>query len=182
MHSPELIWDGELDSGSRGAALVANLESRKPPSGASIALKESHAFIEIGTQSWWAAATWVVSGLMIWFGLTTSNWYLLVLAPFMMGAALMQTFGRISILVKDDRISVFEGIGGVGRRRSMPLHEIQRVEYAVKHGRGGSTAWIVIHDASHSVKFGRHLNDEQIRFVIALLLDATNSNRAPRAE
>jgi hypothetical protein len=48
---------------------------------------------------------------------------------------------------------------------------IQRVEYAVKRGRGGSTSWIVLNDA----KFGRHLNEEQIRFVIALLLDATRS-------
>jgi hypothetical protein len=175
VQSPELIWDGELDSGSREAALVSDLQSREPPVGTSISLRHSHTLIEITTRSWWALATWAVSLLMIWFGLTSINWFLLVLAPFMIGAAIMQSLGRISILIRDERISVFEGVGGIGRRREMPLREIQRVEYAAKHGRGGSTAWIVLHDADRKMKFGRHLNDEQIRFVIALLLDATRS-------
>ncbi|HTB16431.1 MAG TPA: hypothetical protein VK752_32915 [Bryobacteraceae bacterium] len=174
MHSPELIWDGELDSGSRGAALVADLGSSAPPEGVSISLRDSHAFIEIATRSWWALATWVVSALMIWFGLTSDNWFLLVLSPFMMGAAIMQSFGRICILIRDQQLSVFEGVGGIGKRRAMPLSAIRSVEYAVKRGRGGSTAWIVIH-ADRDVKFGRHLNGEQIHFVIAFLLDATRS-------
>jgi hypothetical protein len=164
-----------LDSGNRGAALVAHLESCAPPAGASIALKESHAFIEITTRSWWAIATWAVSALMVGFGLTSSNWFLLVLAPFMIGAAMMQSFGRICILVDEETVRVFEGVGGIGWRRSMPLREIQRIEYAVKRGRGGSTAWIVIDDGRRKLKFGRHLNEEQIHFVIALLLDAMRS-------
>ncbi len=175
MQSPELIWDGELDSGSREAELVHKLQSREPPAGVSISLRPSHTFIEMTTRSLWAIATWAVSGLMIWFGLTSSNWFLLVLAPFMIGAAIMQSLGRLWILIKDEQLVLFEGVGGIGRRREMPLREIQRVEYAAKHGRGGSTAWIVLHDADRKVKFGRHLTDEQIRFVIAFLLDATRS-------
>jgi hypothetical protein len=171
VKSPELIWDGEIDSGSREAELVADLQSREPPAGISISLRESHAFIEITTRSWWALATWTVSGVMLWFGLT-NNWYLLVLAPFMMAAAVMQSLGRIWILVQDDQLRIFEGAGGIGRRREIALRTIQSVEYAAKHGRGGSTAWIVLHEAGRDVKFGRHFNDEQIRFVIAFLLDA----------
>ena len=166
----ELIWDGELDLGRRGAALVAELESRQYPAGVSVSLKASHAFVEIPTRSYWALVTWTVSALMIWFGLA-SNWFLLVLAPFMMGAAIMQSLGRVSVLIKDERVRIFEGIGGIGRRIEIPLRGIRRVEYAVKRGRGGSTSWIVLNDA----KFGRHLNEDQIRFVIALLLDATRS-------
>jgi hypothetical protein len=89
----------------------------------------------------------------------------------MIGAAIMQSLGRVSILIKDERVRVFEGIGGIGRRIEIPLRGIRRVEYVVKRGRGGSTSWIVLNHA----KFGRHLNEEQIRFVIALLLDATRS-------
>jgi hypothetical protein len=175
VHSPELIWDGVLDSGTRVAALVADLASTQPPAGVSISLAESHAFVEITTRSWWAIATWVVSALMVGFGLTSSNWYLLVLTPFMVAAAIMQSFGKICILVRDERVSVFEGVGGIGKRREIALRAIESVEYAVKHGRGGSTAWIVIHEAKRSVKFGRHLNEAQIHFVIAFLMDATRS-------
>jgi hypothetical protein len=175
VHSAGLIWDGVLDSGSRIAALVADLASREPPAGVSISLTKSHAFVEIATRSWWAIATWTVSALMVGFGVTSSNWFLLVLTPFMMGAAVMQSFGRICILLHDEQVNVFEGVGGIGRRREVSLRTIESVEYAVKHGRGGSTAWIVIHDGKRKVKFGRHLNDEQIHFVIAFLLDATRS-------
>jgi len=175
VHSPELIWDGVLDSGTRVAALVADLASKQPPKGVSISLTESHAFVEITTRSWWAIATWAVSALMVWFGLTSSNWYLLILTPFMVTAAIMQSFGRIWILLRDEHVSVFEGVGGIGKRREVSLRAIESVEYAVKHGRGGSTAWIVIHEAKRKVKFGRHLNEAQIHFVIAFLLDATRS-------
>jgi hypothetical protein len=175
VKSPELVWDGELDSGSREKELATGLESGRFPEGVSIAVRRSHAFVEVSTRSMWAVATWIVSAVMIGFGLTTSNWYLVVLAPFMVGAAIMQTLGRICILIQDEQVSVFEGVGGIGRRREMLLRTIERVEYAVKHGRGGSTAWIVLHDADRALKFGRHLNDEQIRFVIALLMDATRS-------
>ncbi len=175
MHSAGLIWDGVLDSGSRVAALVADLASREPPAGVSISLTKSHAFVEITTRSWWAIATWAVSALMVGFGVTSSNWFLLVLTPFMVGAAVMQSFGRICILIRDEHVSVFEGVSGIGRRREVSLRTIESVEYAVKHGRGGSTAWIVIHDEGRKVKFGRHLNEEQIHFVIAFLLDATRS-------
>ena len=175
MKSPELIWDGELDSGSREAALTVALESGRFPRGVSVSLNRSHAFVEVTTRTMWALATWAVSLVMIWFGLTSSNWFLLVLAPFMVGAAIMQSLGRICILIRDERIRVFEGVGGIGRRREMLLRAIERIEYAVKHGRGGSTSWIVLHEADRDLKFGRHLNDEQIRFVIALLLDAARS-------
>jgi len=151
------------------------LESGRFPKGVSIALKRSHAFVEVSTRTLWALATWAVSAVMVWFGLTSTNWFLLALAPFMMGAAIMQSLGRISILIRDEQVRVFEGVGGIGRRRVMALRRIERVEYAAKHGRGGSTAWIVLHDADRDMKFGRHLNQEQIRFVIALLLDATRS-------
>jgi hypothetical protein len=175
VHSAELIWDGVLDSGSRVAALVADLASRQPPAGVSISLTEFHAFVEITTRSWWAIATWAVSALMVGFGVTSSNWYLLVLTPFMMTAAIMQSFGRVCILVRDEQVSVFEGVGGIGKRSEIALRAIESVEYAVKRGRGGSTAWIVIHEGKRKVKFGRHLNEEQIHFVIAFLLDATRS-------
>jgi hypothetical protein len=160
----ELIWDGELDSGRRIAALIADLEAGNPPAGVSIS--RTHSFVEIPTRSYWAIATWAVSAIMIAFGLTANNWMLLVLAPFMLSAAIMQSFGRVSILIRDAHVSVFEGIGGVGRSFRLPLAGVQRVEYAVKHGRGGSTSWIVLNDA----KFGRYLNEEQKRFVIAFLL------------
>ena len=154
---------------------MAGLQVRHPE-GVSIGLNRSHALLEIPTRSYWAFATWAVSALMIWFGLTSDNWYLLVLSPFMIGAAIMQTFGRVCVLIKDQQVSVFEGIGGVGRRIRMPLRTIQRVEYAVKHGRGNSTTtWIVLHADGRDVKIGRHLNEEQIQFVIALLLDAIQS-------
>lgn len=162
----ELIWDGELDSGPRIAALVADLQSGNRPAGVSVS--EKHSFVEIPTRSYWAVATWTVSAIMIAFGLTANNWMLLVLAPFMISAAIMQSFGRVSILIRDAHVRVFEGIGGVGRSFRLPLAAMQRVEYAVKHGRGGSTSWIVLNDA----KFGRHLNEEQKRFVIAFLLQA----------
>lgn len=172
MHSPDLIWDGELDSGSRVEALEDILKFGQPPEGLAISRAKNHSFVEASTRSLWALATWAVSGVMIWFGLTSSNWYLLVLAPFMVGAAIMQTLGRICILVQNEQLTVFEGVGGVGLRRKMPLRAIERVEYAVKRGRGGSTAWIVIRDGGRAVKFGRHLNEAQIHFVIAFLLDA----------
>lgn len=175
MKFPELVWDGQVDAGSREEALALALESGYFPKGVSVSLKRSHAFVEVSTRSMWAIATWAVSGIMIWFGLTSTNWFLLVLAPFMMGAAIMQTLGRICILIRDEQLSVFEGVGGIGRQREMPLRTIERIEYAVKHGRGGSTAWIVVHAADRALKFGRHLNDEQIRFVIALVMDATRS-------
>lgn len=166
----ELIWEGERDSGQRGAELVDELQFRERPEGVSVSLKGSHAYIEIPTRSYWALATWTVSMLMIGFGLT-GNWILLVLAPFMMAGATMQSLGRVTILIKDERVRVFEGVGGIGRRIEMALRGIRRIEYVAKHGRGGSTSWIVLNGA----KFGRHLNEEQIRFVIALLLDATRS-------
>jgi hypothetical protein len=168
----KLIWDGELDSGSRVEALADILRFGQPPAGLAMSRVKSHSFVEASTRSWWALATWAVSGVMIWFGLTSSNWFLLVLAPFMIGAAMMQTLGRIYILIRDEQLTVFEGVGGVGLRRKMLLREIERVEYAVKRGRGGSTAWIVIRDGGRAVKFGRHLNEQQIHFVIAFLLDA----------
>ena len=154
---------------------MAGLQLRRPE-GVSIGLNESHAFVEIPTRSYWALVTWAVSALMIWFGLTSDNWFLLVLAPFMMGAAIMQTFGRVSVLIKHEQVGVFEGVGGIGRRIQMSLRTIQRVEYAVKHGRANSTTtWIVLHADGRDVKFGRHLTEEQIQFVIALLLDAIQS-------
>jgi hypothetical protein len=166
----ELIWDGESDSGQRGLELVDELQFRQHPEGVSVSLRASHAFVEIPTRSYWALATWTVSALMIAFGLA-ENWILLALAPFMIAAAIMQSLGRVSILIKDERVRIFEGAGGIGRHIELPLRGIHRVEYAVKRGRGGSTSWIVLNDA----KFGRHLNEEQIRFVIGLLLDATGS-------
>jgi hypothetical protein len=175
VHSPELIWDGAIDSGGRAEALMAGLQMRHPE-GLAIGLNPLHAFVEIPTRSYWALVTWAVSALMIWFGLTSDNWYLVVLSPFMIGAAIMQTFGRVCVLIKNEQVSVFEGVGGVGRRIQMPLRTIQRVEYAVKHGRGKSTTtWIVLHADGRDVKIGRHLNEEQIQFVIALLLDAIQS-------
>jgi len=174
VKSPALIWEGELDSGSRAAALSAFL-SAGPPDGVAISLNLSHCFVEIPTRSNWAIATWAVSAVMVGFGLTSSNWFLLFLAPFMIGAAAMQSFGRIWILVRDERVVVFEGVGGIGWRREMDLRTIQRVEYAVKRGRGGTTEWIVVQDAGRNLKFGRHLNHEQICFTIALLLDAVES-------
>jgi len=162
----QLIWDGELDSGVRASTLAAILKY-PPPAGISV----SRNFLEVSTRSLWALATWAVSAVMLWFGLTSDNWYLLALAPFMVGAATMQTLGKVSILLRGDRITVFEGVGGIGKRRTIAVRPIQNVEYAVKHGRGGSTAWIVI----DGVKFGRHLNDAQIQFVIAFLLDAAGS-------
>ncbi len=155
----QLIWDGELDSGARAAALAA-IRKYPPPPGVAV----SRCFLEVSTRSLWALATWAVSGVMVWFGLTSENWYLLALAPFMVGAAIMQSFGKISILVRDRQVILFEGVGGIGRRRMLPA--VHRVEYAVKRGRGGATAWIVIDGA----KFGRHLTERQIEFVIAFLL------------
>ena len=169
----ELIWDGERDSGSRAAALIAALQSREPPAGVHVFLEDSR--IEISTRSAWAFATWAVSALMIWFGRTSDNWFLLALSPFMGAAAIMQSLGVIGILIGDEQLTVFEGIAGIGRRIRMPLRGIQRVEYKAKHGRGGSTGWIVLHNANRHVKFGRHLNDEQIEFVIAFLLDSSQS-------
>jgi hypothetical protein len=179
VQSPELLWDGQLDSGDRVAELTADLASCEPPLGVSASASRTHAFVEIATRSNWAFVTWAVSAVMLWLGRTTDNWFLLVLFPFMAGAAIMQTWGRVCIVVKDGQVSVFEGIGGVGRRHDIPLRAIERVEYAVKRGRGGSTAWIVLNlvldGAGRQVKFGRHLNEAQIRFVIAFLLDATQS-------
>ena len=175
MNPPELIWDGERDSGSRREALVAGLESGRHPKGLSVSLTKSHAFIEIPTRSGWAIVTWSVSAIMVWFGLTSLNWFLLVLAPFMAAAAIMQSFGRVLILLREPEVRVFEGVGGIGRRLEMPLRSIQRIEYAVKRGRGGTTTWIVLSDGARDLKFGRHLNDEQIQFVIAFLLDAARS-------
>lgn len=170
----QLIWDGKPDSGARGAELVAGLQSNQPPEGVSVSLKESRVFVEIPIRSYWAIATSLVSAIMIWFGFE-SNWFLLVLAPFMIGAAIMQSFGRVSILIQDERARVFEGLAGLGRRMRIPLRAIQRIEYAVKRGKGGSTTWIVVNDQ----KFGRHLNEQQKRFVIALLLDACNHLKPP---
>jgi hypothetical protein len=169
----ELIWDGERDLGSQVTALARILEASQPPAGVSVSLDDAQATIEISTRSAWAFATWAVSAIMVWFGLTSDNWLLLVLAPFMAGGAIMQSFGKVSILVADSEVRVFEGVAGIGRRVKMPLRGIQRIEYAVKRGRGGTTTWIVLND----VKFGRHLNDDQIRFVIALLLDAMRSDK-----
>jgi hypothetical protein len=162
----QLIWEGELDSGGRAEALIDRL--RHPPEGLSISSDRS--CVEAHTRSMWALATWAVSAVMVWFGLTSDNWFLLVLAPFMVGGAIMQTLGTVRILVRDGRVSVFEGVGGIGLRRKMRLGAIHSVEYAVKHGRGGATGWIVIHEGKRAVKFGRHLNDEQRRFVIGFLL------------
>jgi hypothetical protein len=175
VHSPELVWEGEVDSGPRVAALVAGLQSSAPPKGVSVSLRDSHTFIEIPTRSWWALATWTVSALMVWFGVTAENWYLLALSPFMMGAAIMQSLGKVSLLIRTGRLTVFEGIGGIGKRHEMQLGAIQRIEYAVKKGRGGSTAWIVIYDPTGHLKFGQHLNEDQLHFVIAFLLDVTRS-------
>jgi hypothetical protein len=171
----ELIWDSERDLGSQVAALARILESGKPPAGVSISLEDSQATIEISTRSAWAFATWAVSAIMVWFGLTSDNWFLLVLAPFMAGGAIMQSFGKVSIVIADSEVRVFEGVAGIGRRVRMQLRSIQRIEYAVKRGRGGSTTWIVLNDGARDIKFGRHLNDDQIRFVIAFLLDAMRS-------
>jgi hypothetical protein len=102
---------------------------------------------------------------MLWFA--SENWLLLVLVPFMVGAAIMQSFGRVSIIIRDSNVNIFEGVLGVGRRLKVPLSAIRRIEYCVKRGRGGSTAWILLNDG----KFGRHLNQEQSRFVIAFLLE-----------
>jgi len=124
----------------------------------------------------WAIATWAVSAVMLGFGLISNNWFLLVLAPFMVCGAMMQSLGRVSVLIGDAQISVFEGVGGVGKRRRIALRGVQSIEYAVKHGRGGSTAWIVIHGAGTEVKFGRHLNQEQIYFVMAVLMDAARKD------
>lgn len=171
----ELIWDGERDLGSQVTALAWILESGERPAGVSISLEDSEAAIEISTRSAWAFATWAVSAIMVWFGLASDNWLLLVLAPFMAGGAVMQSFGKVSILVNDSEVRVFEGVEGIGRRVRMQLRSIQRIEYAVKRGRGGSTTWIVLDDGTRDIKFGRHLNDDQIRFVIAFLLDAMRS-------
>jgi hypothetical protein len=167
----ELIWDGEQDAGGRAEGLVAALQSNPHPDGVLVALNGSHVLVEIPTQSSWAFATWTVAAIMIGFGFESNSWFLLMLAPFMVGAAMMQSMGKVAILIRDEQVTVFEGVGGIGRRRAVPLRAIQRVEYAVKRGRGGATAWIVVND----MKFGRHLNDEQIQFVIALLLDARRS-------
>jgi hypothetical protein len=175
VKSPDLIWDGQADAGSHEAELAAALESGRFPEGVSVALHPSHAFVEVSTRSLWALATWGVCAVMLWFGLTSSNWFLLVLLPFMIGAAIMQSLGRICILIRDQQVKVFEGVGGIGWWREMPLRAMEHIEYAVKHGRGGQTTWIVLHDGDRKMKFGRHLNDEQIRFVIALLLDARRS-------
>jgi len=128
--------------------------------------------IDFDIRSFWALATWAVTALMLWFGLTSDNWFLLVLAPFMMGAAMMQSFGQVRIRVKGEQLAVFEGVAGIGKRIEMPLHAIQRIEYVVKRGRGGSTSWIVINDGSRSAKFGRYLNDAQERFAMAFLLSS----------
>jgi hypothetical protein len=169
----QLIWDGKLDSGSGAAALVADFRSHPVPEGLSIS--SDRTFVEGSTRSIWALATWAVSAVMIWFGLTSDNWFLLVLAPFMVGAAVMQTLGTVRILIRDQQVTLFEGVGGIGLRRRMPLDSIQSVEYAVKRGRGGATAWIAIHQGKRALKFGRHLTDEQRQFVIAFLLDAARS-------
>jgi hypothetical protein len=178
VNSPELIWDGELDAGNRVAALSDILRFGQPPAGLQISMNQSHSFVEVTTRSMWALVTWAVSAVMLGLGLTTSNWYLLALAPFMVGGAIMQSVGRICILVRDEQVSVFEGVGGLGRTREMALGSIKSVEYAVKHGRGGSTAWIVIHDDGRDVKFGQHLSEDQLHFVIAFLLDAMKSRTA----
>jgi hypothetical protein len=172
----ELIWDGERDLGSQVTTLARILESGRPPAGVFVSLEDSLATIEISTRSAWAFATWAVSAIMVWFGLISDNWLLLVLAPFMAAGALMQSFGKVSILVNDSEVRVFEGVAGIGRRVQMTLRSIQRIEYAVKRGRGGSTTWIVLNDGARDIKFGRHLNEEQIRFVIASLLDAMRSD------
>jgi hypothetical protein len=169
----ELFWNGKRDSGSRAETLVSRLQSREPPAGVQVILEDSR--IDISTRSAWAFATWSVSAMMIWIGLTSTNWFLLALAPFMIAAAIMQSWGRTSIVVQDERVRVFEGVGSVGRRNRVALRSITRIEYAVKNGNGGSTTWIVLHDGRREIKFGRHLNEEQIHFVIAFLLDATRS-------
>ncbi len=164
----QLIWDGEIDSGKRVAALAEILRLNPIPAG----VHRSACSVEISTRSAWAIVTWAVSAVMIWFGVTAENWYLLVLAPFMVGAAIMQSLGRICVLIRDGQVEVFEGVGWIGRRRKLPLGSFRSLEYAVKRGRGGSTAWIVIHGSERDVKFGRHLNEEQIHYVLAFLLDA----------
>ncbi len=175
VNFPELIWDGELDAGSRVRALSAALESNEPPAGIAVALTNSHSLIEVHTRSFWAVATWAVAAIMVLFGIASENWTLVALSPFMMAAAVMQSWGKISIVIRDGEFSVFEGVGGVGRRIKMALAAIQQVQYAVKHGRGGSTSWVVLKGAGCELKFGRHLTDEQIRFTIAVLLDAVRS-------
>jgi hypothetical protein len=162
----ELVWDGEIDTGTRRRELLASLN--KPPAGVLVFLDDSG--LDISTQSAWAFATWAVTALMIWFGLTSDNWFLLVLAPFMAGAAIMQSLGQVRIRIKDEELDIFEGVAGVGRRIRTLLSAIERVEYFVKRGRGGSTTWIVLHQGDRRVKFGRFLNDAQERFVIAFVL------------
>jgi len=163
VNAPELIWEGERDSGDRAAQLSSIFASGEVPSGVSILLDNSR--VDIDIRSAWAFVTWAVSALMLWFA--SENWLLLVLVPFMVGAAIMQSFGRVSIIIRDSNVNIFEGVLGVGRRLKVPLSAIRRIEYCVKRGRGGSTAWILLNDG----KFGRHLNQEQSRFVIAFLLE-----------
>ncbi len=161
-----------MDGGSRVEELATALQMRRPPAGVLLAVSGLHSLIEIDTRSNWSFATWAVSAIMIVLAWATTNWFLLICAPFMMAGAIMQSWGHASILIRDEEVSVFEGVGGVGRRRKMSLRAIQRVEYVVKRGRGGATTWIVLGAAGGELKFGRHLNDEQVRFVIAVLLDA----------
>jgi len=177
VNFPELIWDGELDGGWRVAALTVALRSDEPPPGLSISHAGNHSFVEANTRTHWALATWALSFFMVWYGLTHVSWVLLIAAPFMFVGAMMQSFGRVCVLVKDGRVTVFEGVGGIGRRLDMPLHEIQRVEYVVKRARfgKGSTSWIVLFDGKRNAKFGRHLTDDQIQFAVAFLLQAMQS-------
>jgi hypothetical protein len=157
VRAPELIWDGEPEA----------------PAGVAISHNRKHSFVEVRTRSLWAVATWAVSAIMVWFGLESANWILLALAPFMMAAAIMQTLGRVCVLITESEITVFEGVGGIGRRLEMPLAGICRVDFGEKKGRGGSTTWIEVDAGGRALKFGRHLNDEQARFVVELLRRAT---------
>ncbi|MGA3204333.1 MAG: hypothetical protein ABSF12_17720 [Bryobacteraceae bacterium] len=177
MQGPQLIWDGEPDSGSRAAALVADLQSHEPPAGAEVSLDRVRCRIELSTRSAWAFATWTLSAMMIGIGLRGDYWLVLAFAPFMIAAAAMQTWGKVAVVIENARLSVFEGVGSVGRRLRAPLGSIRRIEYVVKmHPRNGSsTTWIVIEADGRDRKFGRYLSDEQIRFVIAFLLDAMRS-------
>lgn len=168
----KLVWDGEVDAGTRAEQLAADLQLKEPPAGVSLAVNGSHSLVEVETRSYWAFVTWAVTAIMIVFAWVSTNFLLLICAPFMMCGAIMQSWGRVSLLIRDEKIDIFEGIGGVGRRFNVDLSRISRLEFVVKRGRSGSTSWILMQNAGTEVKFGRHLNEEQTRFVVAVVLDA----------
>jgi hypothetical protein len=176
---PQLIWDeGEVGL-DRASAILAQLQSKRLPSGVVIENDNRAWRVIVPTRNTPAVfQTGVILAVMTTLMVATSDkgdspWLILFLfVPIFVWVVAMSVWGRVEIESDGREVTITSGVWKLTMQDQFYWHDLKSIRRRVSHGgaKGGKQVSIEL-EAYFPINFGRALTEEKVSFVIALLLN-----------